>query len=157
KGCKSECPSNVDVAKLKAEFLQQYHDANGISFRSWMIGHFTMASAINSNWPGLANFVMSNSVTGKLLKKILGVAQERPLPLLSSITLNSWAKKHLASLQPGINKKAKVYLFSDEYTNYNESDMGVKVIKLLTGLGYEVEIPHHLESARTFISKGLLR
>jgi FAD/FMN-containing dehydrogenase/Fe-S oxidoreductase len=157
KGCKSECPSNVDVATLKAEFLQQYYDKNGVPLRSRLIGNYTLANSINSNWPRLANFIQKNSVTGGLLKKILGIAQQRPLPLLSPITLRDWAKKNLAGLQPkGIVKK-KVYLFSDEYTNYNESDIGIKAIQLLTKLGYQVEIPKHLESGRTFISKGLIR
>lgn len=157
KGCKSECPSNVDVAKMKAEFLQQYHDANGLSLRALMIGNFARANAINSNWPGLANFAMSNPVTGGLLKKVLGIAQQRPLPMLSKITLRKWAKKNLASVQPTKNIKGKVYLFADEYTNYNESDLGIKTIQLLTRLGYQVEIPKHLESARTYISKGMIR
>ena len=157
KGCKAECPSNVDVAKLKAEFLQQYHDANGISLRSWLIAHFTDANVINSNWSSLANFVMSNKYTGSWLKSFLGIAQQRPLPLLSATTLRAWAKKNPASLRPSGKTIGKVFLFADEYTNFNESEIGIKAIKLLTRLGYEVEIPKHLESARTFISKGLIR
>src|SRR5439155_198370 len=155
KGCKSECPSNVDVATLKAEFLQQYYDTKGVPFRARMIANFSNANAINSNWPWFANFIQNNSITGSILKKTLGIAQQRPLPLLSKITLRAWAKKNIAALQPKGNAKRKVYLFCDEYTNYNESDLGIKTIKLLTKLGYTVEIPKHLESARTYISKGL--
>lgn len=156
KGCKSECPSNVDVAKLKAEFLQQYYDANGLPFRNRLIGNFAKANALNAHFPSLANFVMSNKLTGGLLKKILGIAPQRPLPLLSPITLERWAKKHLAAHQPK-HSIGKVYLFADEYTNYNESEIGIKAIQLLTSLGYSVEVPAHKESGRTFISKGMLR
>jgi FAD/FMN-containing dehydrogenase/Fe-S oxidoreductase len=157
KGCKSECPSNVDVAVLKAEFLQQYYDKNGVPLRARIIGNFAKANGINSNWPALANFIQKNIVTGTLLKKVLGIAQQRPLPELSSITLRKWAKKNLKSLQPKGAIKKKVYLFCDEYTNFNESEIGIKAVKLLTKLGYHVEMPEHLESARTYISKGLIR
>ncbi len=158
KGCKSECPSNVDVAKMKAEFLQQYYDANGVPFRSWMIANFSRANEINSNWPRLANFAMSNKFTGGILKSILGIAQERPLPLMSIMTFKNWAKRNGNLLKPKSEPaKAKVYLFADEYTNFNEADIGIKAVKLLTALGYEVVVPKHLESARTYLSKGLIR
>jgi Fe-S oxidoreductase/FAD/FMN-containing dehydrogenase len=157
KGCKSECPSNVDMAKLKAEFLQHYYDSKGVPLRARAIANFANANAINSNWPALANFVQRNALTGTLIKKILGIARQRPLPELSPVTLKSWAKKNLSSLQPEKGVKGKVYLFCDEYTNYNESEIGIKAIKLLTKLGYQVEVPNHLESARTYISKGLMR
>lgn len=158
KGCKSECPSNVDVAKLKAEFLQQYYDANGVPFRARMIANFANANTINSNWPSLANFIMKNKATGAILKKILGISQKRPLPLMSKITLRKWVAKNKEELKPrNGNVKGKVFLFCDEYTNFNESEIGQKAIKLLTSLGYEVEVPNHLESARTYISKGLLK
>ncbi|MDF2456150.1 MAG: ydiJ [Cytophagaceae bacterium] len=156
KGCRSECPSNVDVTKLKAEFLQQYYESNGIPFRSWAIAHFTQANAINSNWPGLANFVMKNAVTGTLLKKVLGIAPSRPLPAMSKHTLRAWAKKNLEALQPA-TPIGGVVLFCDEYSNYNESDIGEKAIRLLTRLGYTVEMVEHPESGRTFLSKGLVK
>ena len=94
KGCKSECPSNVDVTKLKAEFLQQYYDANGVPFRARLIANFAKANALNKNWPWLANFVMGNFVTGSILKGILGMTQKRPLPKMSMQTLRTWSRKH---------------------------------------------------------------
>jgi len=156
KGCKSECPSNVDVATLKAEFLQHYYDANGVPFRSKMIANYSKANAINANWPGLANFVQKNKLTGFVLKSILGFAQQRPLPAMSETTLRKWARKNLKRYQPQ-NPKSKVYLFCDEFTNYNELELGITAVKLLTGLGYAVEIPEHEESGRTYLSKGLVR
>ena len=60
KGCKSECPSNVDVAKLKAEFLQQYYDANGVPFRSKLIANFNKAAKLGALAPGIYNFMMTN-------------------------------------------------------------------------------------------------
>jgi Fe-S oxidoreductase len=122
-----------------------------------MIANFANANKLNSNWPALANFVQKNPITGSILKKTLGIAQQRPLPLLSKTTLRRWAEKNLSKHQPNGNAKGKVYLFCDEYTNFNELEIGVKAIQLLTKLGYKVEVPKHLESARTYISKGLMK
>lgn len=153
KGCKAECPSNVDVAKLKAEFLQQYYDTEGIPFRTRMIGGFNKANQLASKLPGVYNFFISNKLTGTLFKAVTGLATERPLPKLHSTTLERWYQD-----QPiGSDTGKKVLLFCDEFTNYNDTDIGITTIKLLQKLGYQVEIPRHVESGRTFISKGLLR
>jgi FAD/FMN-containing dehydrogenase/Fe-S oxidoreductase len=157
KGCKNECPSNVDMATLKAEFLQHYYDANGISFRSRMVGNFNKANKLASKVPALNNFLFSNALTAGIAKKVLGIAPKRNFPLLYSETLYSWANKNLKSLNPKGNRKGKVYLFCDEFTNFNDTEIGIKAIQLLTRLGYEVEIPKHEESGRTYLSKGMVR
>jgi len=76
KGCKSECPSNVDVAKLKAEFLQHYYDANGVPFRSKLIANFTASAKLGAMVPGLYNFAVSNSVIGGAIKKAIGLCNK---------------------------------------------------------------------------------
>ena len=90
KGCKGECPSNVDVAKLKAEFLQQYYKTEGIPFRTRMIAGFDNANRLASNVPRLYNFLISNKLTGGLFKLLTGIATERPLPKLHHTTLLKW-------------------------------------------------------------------
>lgn len=157
KGCKNECPSNVDMATLKAEFLQHYYDANGVPFRAKVIGNFNKLNELASLFPQVNNFIFSNSFTSSVVKTVLGIAPKRSFPLLYSITLHKWAKKHLKDLNPKTNIKGKVYLFCDEFTNFNDTEIGIKAIKLLTKLGYEVTIPKHMESGRTFLSKGLVR
>src|SRR6516225_516680 len=72
KGCKSECPSNVDVAKLKTEFLQHYYDANGVPMRSKLIANFTKSAKLGSLAPRLYNFIMGNALTGNLIKRFSG-------------------------------------------------------------------------------------
>jgi FAD/FMN-containing dehydrogenase/Fe-S oxidoreductase len=156
KGCKSECPSNVDMAKMKAEFLQQYYDANGINFRTRMVGNFTKATSMAAIAPGAYNFFFKNELTASIAKQVMGFAPKRSLPLLHSTTLQKWYKKHKAKSQ-GQRSKGKVYLFCDEFTNFNDTEIGIKAIQLLEKLGYEVTIPAHQESGRTYISKGLLR
>ncbi|MBC7451349.1 MAG: FAD-binding protein, partial [Cytophagales bacterium] len=100
KGCKGECPSNVDVATLKAEFLQQYYEANGVPLRARIIANFSNINALNKNWPWLANFAMGNIVTGSILKGILGMTQKRPLPKMSMQTLRTWGRKNQDMLKP---------------------------------------------------------
>jgi FAD/FMN-containing dehydrogenase/Fe-S oxidoreductase len=155
KGCKSECPSNVDVAKLKAEFQQHYYDANGVPFRSKLIANFTSSSSLGSIVPGLYNFAVTNRVVAKLVKKISGFAIERSMPTLEKTTLRSWYKKNRRT-GSAISDKT-VYFFCDEFTNFNDTSIGIKAIQLLEKLGYNVIIPDHIESARTWLSKGLIR
>lgn len=155
KGCKSECPSNVDVAKLKMEFLQHYYDANGVPFRSRMIGNFSKLTAMSSHFSGLYNFFVTNNVTSYLFKKIVGFAPKRSLPGIHKVTLRQWMKRNP---QPANAKNIKrVYLFCDEFTNYNDTQIGIKAIGLLRGLGYDVILPKHRESGRACLSKGFLR
>jgi len=154
KACKSECPSNVDMAKLKAEFLQHYYDANGVPFRSKLIANFTATAKLGSIAPGIYNYFMQNGFTGSLIKKLSGFAVKRSMPKLSKQTLYTWYQKNY--IAPS-NPIKKVYIFCDEFTNYNDAEIGIKALKLLTALGYEVIIPKHIESGRAWLSKGLVR
>jgi FAD/FMN-containing dehydrogenase/Fe-S oxidoreductase len=154
KACKSECPSNVDIAKLKAEFLQHYYDANGIPMRSWLIANITSINRLGSFLPGMFNFFQKNSFFSGIIKNLLGFAPKRNVPLLYKTTLAVWAKKYAQILTV---KKGKVFLFADEFSNFNDVELGIKAVKLLNKAGYEVEIPVAIESGRTFLSKGLIR
>jgi Fe-S oxidoreductase len=148
----------VDVAKLKAEFLQQYYDAHGVPFRSQLIARFSASARLGLLAPGLYNFMMTNSFISKLIKSAVGFAVERSMPTLHGFTLHSWYTKHQRSKQQSnTTPKKKVYLFCDEFTNYNDTSIGIKAIQLLEYLGYDVEIPLHEESGRSWLSKGLLR
>ena len=156
KGCKSECPSNVDMAKMKAEFLQQYYDANGIPTRTKLIANFTRLNRLAAYMPWAYNLTFNNKLTGNLSKKIAGFAPQRSIPKLHKTTLRKWYKKHYASIAPQ-QPKGKLYLFCDEFTDFNDTDIGILTVKLLAKLGYEVLMPAHQESGRTYLSKGLLR
>ncbi|WP_298391218.1 FAD-binding and (Fe-S)-binding domain-containing protein [Hydrotalea sp.] len=155
KGCKSECPSNVDVAKLKAEFLQQYYNVNGIPLRSKLIAHFSTVAKLGSIWPGLYNGLVTNPITGTIIKNMAGFATKRSMPELSKITVQQWMNKREKQTVSANNEKL-VYLFCDEFTNYNDAGIGIAAIQLLEKLGYTVIIPRHVESGRAMLSKGLL-
>ena len=153
KGCKSECPSNVDMAKLKAEYTYQNYKEKGAPLRAKLFANVTSSNKIAALIPGLYNFFMKNTITSAIAKKMMGVAKEREMPLLHETTLAKWYK---SNPQKGDFTNGKLYLFNDEFTNYNDTHIGITTIKLLNALGYEVIIPKHEESGRTFISKGFL-
>jgi FAD/FMN-containing dehydrogenase/Fe-S oxidoreductase len=158
KGCKSECPSNVDMAKLKMEFLQHYQDANGVSFRAKLISNYTRLNGLATIAPGIYNWMINTPFTGNLIKKTAGFAQKRSLPELQSTTLRSWFRKQWPAQKSALPAATRqVYLFCDEFTNYNDTHIGIKTVQLLQKLGYDVMIVNHPESARAWMSKGLLR
>ena len=168
KGCKSECPSNVDMAKLKAEFTQHYYDANGVPLRTKLIANFTRTSRLASRAPWLWNTIVSTLPLRKTLNKLVGFHPDRTIPRLHSTTLEQWhrirgqrSEIHAQKTEnPNTEKRKttrKVYLFCDEFSNFNDVPLGQKTIQLLERLGYQVIIPNHLESARTWLSAGLLR
>ena len=147
KACKSECPSNVDMATLKAEFLYQYQKANPVSLRSKLIAHNARINAIAHKFAGIYNFIGTRS----WFKSLIGVHSKRTLPNLQSKTLRQW----FSSIQQKGHFKS-IYLFCDEYTNHFDVELGKKSILLLNKLGYKVIMPAHSESARAYISKGFL-
>ncbi len=154
KGCKTECPSGVDVAKMKAEFLQNYYDKNGVPFRSKLIGNFSQQMKLASIFPPAYNLIFKTEALRRTANKLVGFHPDRSMPELNPITLRSWYKKNRKKQQT-LHKK--VYLFCDEFTNYNDLEVGKKSILLLEALGFEVVIPEHLESGRTYLSKGLVK
>ncbi|MGA9327141.1 MAG: FAD-linked oxidase C-terminal domain-containing protein [Salegentibacter sp.] len=155
KGCKSECPSNVDVAALKAEFQYQYQKENGASMRSKAFAHNTRMNKLASKVPGISNFFFKNGITSGLAKKAMGVAPERSLPVLSKQTLESYYRKNKERLKV-TNPIKTVYLFNDEFTNYLDAEIGIDALELLSILNYQVEFVRHEESGRSHISKGFL-
>jgi len=154
KACKSECPSSVDITKLKAEFLQHYYDENGVSLRSKMIANFPALNKLMAIMPNLSNFI-ANTNFAKFFTSKIGFATQRDIPAVHK-SLNSWYKQNYNS-SIGQERLRKVYLFNDEFTNLNDPDIGIKAIILLQKLGYQVIIPKHIESGRTFLSKGFVR
>ncbi|MEB2776316.1 FAD-linked oxidase C-terminal domain-containing protein [Algoriphagus sp. D3-2-R+10] len=156
KGCTAECPSNVDMASMKAEFLYQYQKTNGIPLRSRAFAYINELNELGSKTGGLANFMLSNSFTGGMMKSVLGVAAKRNLPAISKVSLRKWYKKNYANLPSAPKQIKSVYFFIDEFTNHNDTEIGIKAISLLKKLGYEVKVVDHEESGRSALSKGLL-
>ncbi len=158
KGCKSECPSNVDVAKLKAEFLQHYYDSNGIPFRARLVGNITRLNRISMLLPSLYNWFIRTGLVKHLLESVVGISYKRTLPALYKTTLKKWASRNQDLLSSKKEPESrKVMLFVDEFTDFNDVPVGLACIDLFTRLGYSVTIPSLEESGRTYLSKGMVK
>ncbi|UCG27159.1 MAG: FAD-binding protein, partial [Bacteroidales bacterium] len=157
KGCKSECPSSIDIAKMKAEFLQNYYDAHSIPVRAKLVAYMPQINRIGAVFPLLFNFFIRNRVMSGLVKKVLGIAEKRQIPGIYRTTLRKWMSLNTGRSTPGSYRHGRIVLFVDEFTDHNDTEIGIKAFKLMTRLGYEVICPSHEVSGRTFISKGLLR
>lgn len=154
KACKSECPSQVDMTKLRAEFLQHYYQKKHIPFRSWLIGYYPIFNDLGSYFSGIYNFIIKNKYTSKIFKFCVGFASKRSLPTISRQSLYHWVKKHASILK---NPQKTIYLFCDEFTNRNDVEIGKQAVLLLEKLNYQVIVIKNSYSGRTFLSKGLLK
>lgn len=150
KGCKTECPSEVDMAKMKAEFLYHYHREHGRPLRSHLFSHIGILSQVASKMPALVNWLSSTQIS-KTLQKGLGIASQRTLPRLAKSNLENTIKKHsfLAS-------DKKVVLFIDTYTQFFCPEIGLAAIKVIEKLGYEAIMLPWKCCGRPAFSKGKL-
>ncbi len=154
KACKAECPSQVDMTKLRAEFLQHYYNRHRIPFRSRIIGHYPFFNELGSYFSGFYNLIVTQKWSSKILKKMLGFASQRSLPTIHKRSLLQWHNQRENKFQ---SVDRKVYLFPDEFTNRNDVEIGKKGICLLEKLGYEVIMIPSSFSGRTYLSKGMLK
>lgn len=154
KGCSTECPSNVDMTRLKAEFEYQYQKSNGVPLRSRLFAYINELNTMASFAPWLFNFTVQNSFFSSAIKLLFKVAPERSIPTIAKQSLRRWFKAY--SGNEIANPIKEVYLFIDEFTNYNDVEIGQKAIQLLNRLRYRVHIVEHDESGRAAFSKGLL-
>ena len=152
KGCKAECPSNVDMAKLKYEFLAHYNEANGTPLRSQIFARIHSLTKMASVWPGLANSVMARPVVRKALDRYLGIDARRRLPPIARQTFEAWFKKHRQTIE---NPVGKVLFFHDTFVDFNYPEIGIATTRLLNAAGYRVELAERQCCGRPMISKGL--
>lgn len=155
KACKAECPSNVDMAKLKAEASQAYHQVHGIPTRTRWIAGVDTANRLNQYFPWLYNVLARGWLVSGVFKRLVGFHPRRSLPKLHTRTLRRWFKRHTPAPQSGT--RGTVMIFCDEFTNYFDVRVGIAAVELLERLGYAVEMPAHVQSGRALISKGLLK
>ena len=153
KACASECPSNVDVASLKAEFLYQYNKSNTVAFSDKLFGKSSKYNRLASRIPVISNWFFSNKITSAIIKNSSGIASERSLPKISS---KPFGKLHKQTVNKAIRKNISICLFIDEFSNYLDADIAKDAFTLLNELGYNITIIDSLDSARALLSKGFL-
>lgn len=154
KGCRSECPSNVDMTRIRAEIIQQIYDRKGMPLRSFAVARMAMVERMGHWVMPIYNLMASWKFSSNIIKHIIKFSTERDIPTLSRKTMRTLVKIESSRK---LTANAKVYLFADEFTNFQEAELGLTFSKLLMRLGYQVEIPEHVESGRAAISKGNLK
>ena len=158
KGCKAECPSNVDISRLKSEYLQHYYKHYGYPFSVLLINALPTIQRFGSLFPYIYNWFVSNNVTSYLLKTLLRFSQARRLPKLHNFTLRSAYKNFKSqNIHKEQSNKPTTYLFADEFSNFQDADVGIAALKLFIALGYQVKIAPLRESGRIALSKGLVK
>lgn len=151
KGCKTECPSQVDMAKMKAEFLYQHQKIHGTPLRSRLFGHIGAMNQLLAPFASLYNWA-ARSFAGKWMQSLMGIAKERQLPML--------AKKRFSQIFKGICQPKcprSVVLFNDTFTEFNHPEIGIAAIQVLNSIGYNVILPSWKCCGRPLITKGLLK
>jgi Fe-S oxidoreductase len=141
---------------MKSEYLQHWYDKHGVPLRTLLIAYISTFNKVGSFIPGIYNFFLKNKTFSGLFKKSIGFAAERSMPLIGKTSLRKWIRKELDKLNPA-NPVRTIWLFIDEFTDFNDTETGIAAVRLLTTLGYSVKVAENDLSARTFISKGLLR
>ncbi|WP_231373926.1 FAD-binding and (Fe-S)-binding domain-containing protein [Aureivirga marina] len=149
KACASECPSNVDVATMKSEFLYQYYQNHEIPLRTKLFANNSAYNKLGRKFSGVSNFMLNQRLT----KEMMGIAPKRSMPKFHKKTLYSWYKKQKHTNE---NSNKKLYLFCDEFTNVYDVIIGKNTLKLLWKLGYHPILIGENDSARSLLSKGFL-
>lgn len=155
KACKSECPSNVDMAKLKSEVWQLRHDKYGPGLRNNLIKNAAKSAKLMAGFQApFFNTIQSSYPFRWLMEKIAGIEKERILPKYASQTFSQWYAKNYTA---PTNTEKRIALFADTYLNYHEPQIGIAALKVLDYLGYAVELADVGCCQRPLISNGFLK
>jgi FAD/FMN-containing dehydrogenase/Fe-S oxidoreductase len=155
KSCKSECPSNVDVARLKSEFLQRYHDAHGPGLRERVVANSTAMAGMLAGWKApIINLVQRTWFFRKVLELVAGFDSRRKLPEYATVPFPKWFARRT---QPNGRLTKRIVLFDDTYMNYHQTNVGISAVELLESCGYEVVLANAGCCQRPKITHGFLR
>jgi len=156
KGCKKDCPSGVDMAKLKAEVKHEYHQRHGVSRRDLLFANVERLYGLGSTFAPLSNIGTKLPGSGLLAEKLLGIARERDFPTFKRQTLQKWDRSREAGVSAA-DAERKALLIADPYTNYTQPHVGRAAVEVLEAAGVHVEIPRDVtDSGRPAHSKSLL-
>jgi FAD/FMN-containing dehydrogenase/Fe-S oxidoreductase len=151
KACKSECPSNVDIARLKAEYTaQRYRQSGKVPLAALATGHVRVLNRVGAIAPGLASAVSASGPARAFINRVMNIHPERSLPKFSR---SLYSALRPAPARPG---QSRVVLYADCFTTYNESRIGVAAGRVLEKLGYAVSLSPSVCCGRSMISVGML-
>ncbi|RBI58413.1 FAD-binding oxidoreductase, partial [halophilic archaeon] len=157
KGCARDCPSEVDMAKLKAEVEHEHHQRHGASLRDRLFANVDRLSALGSTFAPVSNWASKVPGARTVMEKAVGVARERSLPTFHRESLEDWFDARGGARVPETAATRRVLLFPDTYTNYNHPEAGKATVRVLEAAGVHVEIPDEVTATgRPAHSKGFL-
>lgn len=154
KACKSECPANVDMGKMKAEFINGWHEKKGSTLKERFFADAAKVFPLASITPKIANAVAASGIGKQVLEGVFGIDSRRDLPEFADQPFRRWFSKHRRN--GALKSDEKVVLFVDVFTNYNDPEIGKSAVRVLEHMGYEVIIPKAMETGRPQLSKGFL-
>ena len=153
KGCKAECPSNVDMAKMKYEFLHHYHQVNGLPLRNRLFGHIAALSRVGSALAPVSNWLTRSLPNRLAMDRLFGIDRRRPLPAFASEPFTTWFDRRKPAREA---PRGPVALFADTFVTYNAPEIGRAAVELLEAAGYRVQLADKTCCGRPMISKGML-
>jgi FAD/FMN-containing dehydrogenase/Fe-S oxidoreductase len=153
KGCKRECPSNVDLAKLKSEFLAHSWKRHGVPLRARLMARIGQLNRWGSRLAPVANVALASAPARWVMERMLGIDRRRRLPSFAGTDFETWFRRRP---RPAPNGRGRVVLFHDCFTTYNYPEVGRAATELLEHAGFEVILLQHACCGRPAISKGLL-
>lgn len=158
KACKAECPSSVDMARIKAEYLAHYYAANGTPRRAKLFGNIAALSRASSGWRApLANWSLRRRPVKWGMAQVAGISSERALPTFASVPFTTWFRKRDKGQGVKAQSRGRIVLFNDTFNTYNDPHIAIAATEVLEAIGYEVVLPGHNCCGRPALSKGLVR
>jgi FAD/FMN-containing dehydrogenase/Fe-S oxidoreductase len=153
KACKAECPANVDMAKLKYEFLDHYHRAHGLPLRNRLFGHIHRLARWGSALAPLSNVIARSALHRRLLERVAGIDRRRPLPAFAPASFEAWFRRRSPE---GTGARGEVLLFHDTFNTYQTPGVAQAATRVLEASGYRARLADRRCCGRPMISKGLL-
>ena len=155
KGCAKDCPSEVDMAKLKAEVTHAYHQEHGSSLRDKVFANVDALAGLGSSFAPLSNLATKVPGARTVLEKAVGIAPDRTLPSFQRTTLQDWFDERGPQI-PADEAERQALLFPDTYTNYSHPEVGKAAVRVLEAAGVHVQLADRTDSGRPAHSKGFL-
>ena len=153
KACKAECPANVDMAKIKYEFLAHYYRAKGLPLRNRIFGRIHQLARIGSALAPLSNWIARSAPHRWILERAAGIDRRRPLPAFAAQSFDRWFGRRKPE---GNGARGEVVLFHDTFNTYQTPGVAMAATRLLETLGYRVSLADRGCCGRPMISKGML-
>ena len=157
KACKAECPSSVDMAKIKVQWQAHYYAEHGIPLRARIFANIGRLSQLGSRFAPIANATLTNSAIRKLMSNRLGIAPERTLPFFANESFEKWFAKRAVGASRETPLRGRVVFLTDTYSSYNYTDVATAAVEVLEALGYEVILSGQTCAGRPALSKGLVK